>query len=102
MIQIYMHMQYSWVSSSTLYFVKTNQNSSETQLAIYLGGTNWHLRGLPESQPPQTFHCLPSFNGLHFTQCNAGRRGWKKKKQSTNHNVPLHVKRTTAVCTCSH
>lgn len=97
MTQIDMHMQYSQrkLVSSTLYLVKTNQNSSETQLATYLGGTNWHLRGLPEPPSPSLFQWATLYSMQR-------RKKRTKKKQSTNHNVPLHVKRTTAVCTCSH
>lgn len=74
---------------STLYFVKTNQTSLETQLATYLGGTNW-----------QSLSPFPLSMG--YTLLNATQEEEDGKKQSTNHNVPLHVKRTTAVCTCSH
>lgn len=62
---------------------KQTKNSLETQYTTYLGGTNWHLRGSPGSQTPQIFHCLPSFNGLHFTQCNTGRRERKNSQQIT-------------------
>lgn len=44
-IELYMwNSQRKWEPEkffSTLYFVKTNQTSLETQLATYLGGTNW-------------------------------------------------------------
>lgn len=56
--------------------------------------------GCQSLNPPKSFIAFPRSMG--YTLLNATQEEEDEKKQSTNHNVPLHVKRTTAVCTCSH
>lgn len=84
---------------SSCIYLRQTKICLETPRARCLGGTNGHHRRVARV----FINFVIAFPlSMHFTLYSMQHRKTRTKNQSTNHADPLHVKRPSPVCACSH